>query len=97
MTEIQEDKIESIVSFFRNEKQIEIAIEEAAEFIQAAQKVKRYPDEPKRKENLIEETADMLICAEQMRRILGTEEVDAIVDKKLNRTMRFIMAKGEQK
>ena len=65
-------------------QQLEQAIEEASEFILAAQKWKRYGCEEQRK-NLIEETADLLIMMEQMRWYLDAKAVDNIVIYKLER------------
>ena len=66
-------------------RQLEQAIEEASEFILAAQKLKRFPQDSKRWDNLREETGDLLIMMEQMRGYLGQELVDKVIDYKLDR------------
>lgn len=87
MNRMYNDKILKITENRTFENQLEQAIEEVAEFIFAAQKVKRYPEDQKCKENLLEETADMLIMAWQMRIYLGMMLVDNIVDYKLDREL----------
>ena len=69
------------------DQQLEQAIEEASEFILAAQKVKRFRDESDRWDNLREETGDLLIMMEQMRGYLGMELVDESIDFKLDREL----------
>ncbi len=77
------------------ERQLEQAIEEASEFILAAQKWKRYGREEQRK-SLIEETADLLIMVEQMRRYLGIKSVDSIVLYKLEREEKRILNEARE-
>ena len=87
MNNTQNKKMWKIMSERTFNRQLEQAIEEASEFILAAQKMKRFPAESKRWDDLREETGDLLIMMEQMRGYLGVELVDESVDFKLNREL----------
>lgn len=78
------NEIEKIANYYSFEKQLEQAIEEASEFILAAQKYKRFATQ-KEELNLIEETADLTIMMQQMRLYLGSSAVDYDIDRKLKR------------
>ncbi|CDE30483.1 putative uncharacterized protein [Ruminococcus sp. CAG:403] len=90
MTFKQQGKNKQIIDCRSFQQQLEQAEEEAAEFLLAAQKLKRFPDNKERHANLIEETADLLIMMEQMRVYLGCESVDKVVDYKLDREIKRI-------
>ena len=75
-------------------RQLEQAIEEASEFILAAQKLKRFPQDSKRWDNLREETGDLLIMMEQMRGYLGMTLVDEFIDFKLDRELELMEQEG---
>ena len=60
------------------DKQLLICEEEAAELIQAITKMQRYPDDLNRRDNLIEEMADVLICLEYLKLIY---KIDKYIDK----------------
>ena len=85
MNSAQNRKLWKIMSVKTFDRQLEQAIEEASEFILAAQKLKRFPQDSKRWDNLREETGDLLIMMEQMRGYLGQELVDKVIDYKLDR------------
>ena len=87
MTFKQQGKNKQIIDCRSFQQQLEQAEEEAAEFLLAAQKLKRFPDNKERHANLIEETADLLIM---MRVYLGCESVDKVVDYKLDREIKRI-------
>ena len=95
MTDKQEAAIGQIVSHYSYDQQRDVAVEECAEFIQAVCKCKR--GKKGAFENLKEEVADVLIMAEQMRRYIGTDTVDQIINQKLNRQLDRIMAEGRTK
>lgn len=87
---MNQKQIKDMLTIVNNRKfndQLEQAIEEASEFILAAQKYKRYPDSKKAEQNLIEETADILIMMEQMRAYLNVIKVDGMIDYKLERQL----------
>lgn len=87
MNSEQNQKLWKIMSVKTLNQQLEQAIEEASEFILAAQKVKRFRDEIGMWDNLREETGDLLIMMEQMRGFLGMELVDKSIDFKLDREL----------
>lgn len=87
MNSEQYKKLWKTMSVKTFDRQLEQAIEEASEFILAAQKVKRFRDESDRWDNLREETGDLLIMMEQMRGFLGMELVDKSIDFKLDREL----------
>lgn len=70
------------------DKQLLICEEEAAELIQAITKMQRYPDDLNRRDNLIEEMADVLICLEYLKLIYIID--DAEVDKQMNGKVKRI-------
>ncbi len=94
MNKEQTKKIQTIVSEKGFGTQLEQAIEEASEFILAAQKMKRYPDNKVRLHDLEEETGDLLIMMEQMRLYLGNDVVDGVVDFKLDRELKRLEEKA---
>ena len=64
------------------ELQVDMAIEECSELIQAICKRKRsYPNE----DNLIEEIADVCIMMDQLKLMFGIDKVEEAIVKKLNR------------
>ena len=71
------------------ESQREQFIEECSEAILAAQKCKRHGSKANF-EALEGEVADVLIMAQQMRLLMGTQYIDKIVDEKLNRQIQRI-------
>lgn len=87
MNSAQNKKLWKIMGERTFNRQLEQAIEEASEFILAAQKLKRFPQDNKRWENMREETGDLLIMMEQIRRYLGVELVDKSIDFKLDREL----------
>ena len=84
------DKITQTYSFA---SQREIFVEECAEAIQAAQKIKREgsPEECDTAfEHFCEEVADVLNTAEQMRYFCGADKIDKIRAAKLQRQLERI-------
>lgn len=69
------------------EKQLLICIEELSELIQAITKMERYPNDETRKNDLMEELTDVLICLDYLALIYEIDEVkiDEIWSKKLKR------------
>ncbi len=80
---------------FGEDMQYHVCIEEMSELTKALCKYLRFKNEKqnpenieklnKIKENIIEECADVLICANHMRKIFGEAEVDAVMDFKIQR------------
>lgn len=93
MTGMQEAVIDQITSNYHYDRQLEVFVEECAEAIQAAQKCKRYPGNDTR-QHLMEEVADVLIMAEQMRRYLVADEVDKYINAKLGRQLDRMIEEG---
>lgn len=93
MSEELRELLWCIVRNYTFGQQREIFVEECAEAIQAAQKLKRAngtADYEKSINHLREEVADVLIMAEQMRYFLGEEKTDAIIKEKLVRQIKRI-------
>lgn len=86
----QDKKLWEIIGKRPFDRQLEQAVEEASEFILAAQKLKRYPQDSNRWEDLREESGDLLIMMEQMRGYLGVELVDQSMDFKPDRELERI-------
>ena len=79
-----------LISSWGEDAQIRMCIEEMSELTKELCKYLRYKDFEKDKveevkKNIIEETADVLNCVEQMKLMFGENEVDEIIDYKLNR------------
>ncbi len=93
MTTVQQEKLEYVTQHYTFEQQREILVEECAELIQAVQKCKRYPTNDQWNTNFVEELADVLICAEQMRLYLKptNDEISKWIDFKLNRELKRIV------
>lgn len=90
---MSETKIKEIMNHYDFESQIEIFIEECSEAIQAVQKMKRAKESTEYAEcceNFIEEVADVIITAEQMKRFIGAEAVELVIENKINRQLKRI-------
>lgn len=81
-------RIEQIASHYGFTSQANMLTEEAAEFMVALSKLRR--GKPDAYDNIKEEVADVLIMARQLRFLLGYEEIDRIINEKLNRQMQRI-------
>ena len=79
-------RIIRIAEHYGYEAQREQLEEECAEAILAIQKVKRSCS-AERFANLVEEVADVLIMAQQMRYLISPGRIDRIIDEKLNRQL----------
>ena len=82
-------RIEQIATHYGFTSQADMAIEECSELIQAICKLRRGYSE-NHYTNLLEEIADVLIVARQLRYLLGYESIDKIIEDKLSRQMRRI-------
>lgn len=90
---MSETKIKEIMNHYGFESQIEIFIEECSEAIQAVQKMKRAKESTEYAEcceNFIEEVTDVIITAEQMKRFIGAEAVELVIENKINRQLKRI-------
>lgn len=100
MTTKQNDAIEIIRSNYTFEQQREIFVEECAEAIKAAQKLKRvsYSENSVSEvyENFCEEIADVLIMAEQMKRFVGESKINMLIDAKLERQLDRISWEAQE-
>ena len=90
------EKCGKIIKIYPREHQLQIAQEEAAEFIQAVSKYLRYGDiEP-----LLEEFSDMEVMMEQLRQMfhITDEEVNKRSDVKLYRALdgRVVIERGQR-
>lgn len=91
-----QNKIEQIAMHYSFENQREIFVEECAEAIQAVQKCKRNNTSVDAFTNLVEEVADVLVTAQQMRLYLGSEMVDRIIKRKLDRQLKRMETENEK-
>lgn len=80
--------LDLIAHHYGFEAQREQLIEELAECILAAQKCKR--NKPEAFKNFLEELADSYIMVIQMIHLSGCEEVEKIVNEKIERQLRRI-------
>lgn len=85
---LQPASLKAIADHYGFTSQADMLTEEAAEFTQAVNKLRRgFPDAYK---NIKEEVADVLVVALQLRYLLGGDEIDSIVNKKLTRQLQRI-------
>ena len=92
--ELDEDpRIWQIANYYGFTSQADMLTEEAAEFTVALNKLRRgYSDAY---ENIKEEVADVLVVAFQLRKLLGAEEIDEIMEEKIDRQLGRIQ-RGER-
>ena len=81
-------RIEQIATHYGFTSQSDMLCEESAEFMVALNKLRR--GKPEAYDNIKEEVADVLIVARQLRYLLGYEDIDRIINEKLDRQMRRI-------
>lgn len=81
-------RIEQIAAHYGFTSQADMLCEESAEYMVALNKLRRGKAEAY--DNIKEEVADVLIMARQMRYLLGYENIDRIINEKLNRQVRRI-------
>lgn len=94
----QNELLWRIVTSYTYEQQRDIFVEENAEAIKAVMKCKRANSSEEYNAataNLIEEVADVLIMAEQMRLYLGESAVDDVITAKLERQINRIKEDSE--
>ena len=89
-------KIKAIVRYYDYDCQREIFVEELSEAILAVQKSKRNNTSVDAFTNLVEEVADVLVTAQQMRLYLGSEMVDRIIKRKLDRQLKRMETENEK-
>lgn len=88
------DRIEAYKKFLEGwgyDAQALMTIEEMSELTKALCKYKRYGKEsgdPKLKEDIIEEIADVLNMAEQMAYYFGADTVEKVRDEKIERSLK---------
>ena len=86
-------RLNEIMAHYGFENQVEVFVEECSEAIQAVQKMKRAKESKEYAEcceNFIEEVADVLITAEQMKRFIGEIAVYLVIENKINRQLQRI-------
>jgi NTP pyrophosphatase (non-canonical NTP hydrolase) len=81
-------RIEQIATHYGFTSQADMLCEESAEFMVALNKLRRGKSEAY--DNIKEEVADVLIVARQLRYLLGYEDIDRIINEKLDRQIRRI-------
>ncbi len=81
-------RIEQIAANYGFTSQADMLCEESAEYMVALNKLRR--GNPDAYDNIKEEVADVLIVARQLRYLLGYEDIDRIINEKLDRQMRRI-------
>jgi NTP pyrophosphatase (non-canonical NTP hydrolase) len=85
----EDSRIIQIANHYGYTAQSDIIIEECAELTQAILKLRRAWSDS-RLENVKEELADVLIMARQLRVMLGAEDIDEIINQKLDRQIERI-------
>ncbi len=90
-----EETFDMFIETWGKEFEMQMCIEEMSELTKELCKFMRYSQKQKSpenqekleqiKRNIIEETADVLICAGQMKRLFGSVDVDKVADYKIQR------------
>ena len=88
-----EAKLKRIAEHYGFTSQANMLTEEAAEFTVALNKLRRGHSDAY--ENIKEEVADVLVVAFQLRKLLGAEEIDEIMEEKIDRQLGRIQ-RGER-
>ena len=83
-----DNRIKTIADHYGFSSQADMLIEEAAEYMVALNKLRRGKSEAFK--NIKEEVADILVVASQLRYLLGEDEIDSIMNKKLKRQLQRI-------
>ena len=78
---IQIPNQKAVIEHYGVDTQVPVYMEECAELAQAISKMHRKPSEARR-DNLVEEMADVLICMRQLRHIYGIQNRE--IQKKVN-------------
>ena len=86
-----DDRIKIIADHYGFTSQANMLTEEAAEYTVALNKLRRGHTDAY--EQIKEEVADVIVVAKQLRYLLGADEIDRIIDGKLERQIERI--KGE--
>jgi|GEM_PF-1802974 len=93
MQALQPTSLKAIADYYGFTSQADMLTEEAAEFTQAVNKLRRgFPDVYK---NIKEEVADVLVVALQLRYLLGGDEIDKIMRDKTKRQIERIRKENE--
>ena len=85
-------RIEQIAAHYGFTSQADMLCEESAEYMVALNKLRR--GNPDAYDNIKEEVADVLIMARQLRYLLGYDDIDRIINEKLDRQMKRISEEG---
>lgn len=88
ITKCDDLRIEQIATHYGFTSQADMLTEECAEYMVALNKLRR--GKPEAYDNIKEEVADVLIMARQLRYLLGYDDIDRIINEKLDRQMRRI-------
>ena len=89
----KDQRIKQIADHYGVLNQLEMMIEESAELTQAICKLRRVNSGEgykKAYKNLKEELADVIVVAKQLRYMIGKDDIDRIINEKLDRQMRRI-------
>lgn len=101
---IDEEKFNKVYDKFTRaygkESEMRICIEEMSELTKELCKFMRYSRNDKSdendkklediKKNIIEETADVIICASQIKRLFGDDEVEKVMNYKIERGEKIV-------
>jgi NTP pyrophosphatase (non-canonical NTP hydrolase) len=83
-----DNRIKYIADYYGFTSQADMLIEESAEFIQAVSKFRRGNENEYA--HIKEELADVLVCAEQLKYLLGASNIENIINAKLDRQLQRI-------
>ena len=85
---MEKDVLQQIADYYGFTSQANMLTEEAAEFTVAVNKLRRGSADAY--EHIKEEVADVLVVAQQLRYLLGADEIDGIMCRKLERQVERI-------
>jgi NTP pyrophosphatase (non-canonical NTP hydrolase) len=73
---MEQEQIKAMVNHYGTNDRVRLLMEECGELVQAGNKILRYPDSNKTRDNLLEEMVDVSIMIEQVRTLFNYSDLE---------------------
>jgi NTP pyrophosphatase (non-canonical NTP hydrolase) len=73
---MEQEQIKAMVTHYGTNDRVRLLMEECGELVQAGNKILRYPDSNKTRDNLLEEMVDVSIMIEQVRTLFNYSDIE---------------------
>jgi NTP pyrophosphatase (non-canonical NTP hydrolase) len=73
---MKQEQIKAMVTHYGTNDRVRLLMEECGELVQAGNKILRYPDSNKTRDNLLEEMVDVSIMIEQVRMLFNYSDIE---------------------